>query len=274
MARQTVDLSSHINQTVIRGHPADFPTGIRPISYVDLDGSPREIPNRMVVVREDTGETLAVVSDRYAFVPHQQLLDVMENAAASLDCGPVPKGIYVDRKGARMRAIFKFPGLSQELERGDEICPCVQVANTYDGTSRIHVSIGAFRFVCTNLAVGGGGIFAGGFMAVHAGEIPVDQVGDQLADYLGRFASVIEVYQSWMKMRLDPEKLLPALKGVAERHRRRIWEGVTTPSPSVFEAYNAATAYATHHTRSFRLAFTLLERINQGFQKAFPVQLN
>ena len=33
----------------------------------------------------------------------------------------------------------------------------------------------------------------------------------------------------------------------------------------------AATDYATHQARSYRTAFNLLERINRGFQEAFPV---
>jgi hypothetical protein len=37
--------------------------------------------------------------------------------------------------------------------------------------------------VCTNLAVGGGGVFTGGFMAVHAGEVPITQVTNQLTNY-------------------------------------------------------------------------------------------
>ena len=128
------------------------------------------------VVRPDTNEPLAVVSDRYTLVPHQRILDLVSEAIAQLEVGPVPRGVFVDRNGARMRALFKFPALPQSIVNGDGICPCVKVQNTYDGTSRIAVHIGAFRFVCTNLAVGGGGAFAGGFMAVHAGEIPLEDV--------------------------------------------------------------------------------------------------
>ena len=39
----------------------------------------------------------------------------------------------------------------------DQICPCLKLENSYDGTSKVTVHIGAFRFVCMNLAVGGGG---------------------------------------------------------------------------------------------------------------------
>src|SRR5690606_35876090 len=138
-------------------------------------------------------------------------------------------------------------------------------------TSRIHVSIGAFRFVCTNLAVGGGGVFAGGFMAVHAGEIPVEQVGEQLIDYLSHFDQIVETYRVWMRLACEEDQLLEALDDVRRYHQERIWLRIGLPLKSVFAAYNAATGYATRETRSATVAFALLEKINRGFQEQFSV---
>ena len=132
-----------------------------------------------------------VVSERYTLVPHQKILDSVEQAIAPLDVGPIPRGVFVDCKGTRMRALFKFPSLAEPVSQDDDICPCLKIQNTYDGTSRILIHIGAFRFVCTNLAVGGGGVFAGGFMSVHAGEIPLDDVSRQLASYLAGFETIV-----------------------------------------------------------------------------------
>lgn len=271
MPRAPVDLSSHLNLTVERGHPADFPVSLRPVAYVAADASFRTLPNRLAVVRDDTGEVLSLVSDRYTFISHQQLLDAVTLAIASLDAGPVPRGIYVDRQGARMRAVFKFPALSQALAAQDEICPCVKIVNTYDGTSQISVSIGAFRFVCTNLAVGGGGVFAGGFVSIHAGEIPVAEVGQRLALFLSGFDVILATYRAWMTMPLDLAKLSRALRRIPDCHLQNILAQPAPKPATAFSAYNAATAYATHQTRSAVVAFTLLDRINSGFQEEFPV---
>ena len=83
MKRVPVDLSSHLNQTVQRGHPADFPVVLRPV-FEGADGILHEIPHRRAVVREDTGDTVAVVSDRYTLVPHQQILDTIEESLVDL----------------------------------------------------------------------------------------------------------------------------------------------------------------------------------------------
>lgn len=270
--RAEVDLASHINQTVERGNPADFPIVLKPVFYQGEEEF-QAVPKRFAVVREDTGQALAVVSDRYKLVTHQQLLDSVNAATASLDVGPVPRGIYVDRGGARMRALFKFPALVQPISHAfkDEICPCVKMENTYDGTSRISVHIGAFRFVCTNLAVGGGGVFAGGFMSIHAGEIPMDEISSQLTTYLGDFERIVTAYRAWSESVLDLERhdqflgTLPSRPAEVLRLRR----SVETPL-TVYAAYNQATQYATHHMRSVRGAFDLLERINRGFQRFFP----
>lgn len=77
MKRQPVDLTSHLNQTITRGHPADFPIALEPLFY-GREGNLQSVPHRQAVVRTDTGQAVAVVSDRYALVPHQQILDTVE----------------------------------------------------------------------------------------------------------------------------------------------------------------------------------------------------
>lgn len=269
--RRQVDLNAHINETVIRGNPADFPVTLQPVFHDGADGR-RLVPARKAVVRGDTGEAIAVVSDRYTLVPHARIIDLVEQAIAPLDVGLVPRGVYVDRHGARMRAIFKFPALTRTVLGRDEICPCLQLRNTYDGTSRIAVHIGAFRFVCTNLAVGGGGAFAGGFMSVHAGEIQIEKVAEQLAEYLTRFDQIVRLYGHWTEQRLELGMLSSIFERFLKGKPEALWQDLMEAAPStVFDAYNVMTNFATHSMRSARTAFDLLERVNTGFQKSFPV---
>jgi hypothetical protein len=269
---RAVDLSAHINQSTIQGSPADFAISLPPLHYVRKEGGTEPVPGRFAVVREDTSRPIAIVSNRYSLIPHQRILDAVENAIEPLDVGPVPRGIYVDREGARMRALFKFPAFAEPISDGNDICPCVKLENTYDGTSRITIHIGAFRFVCTNLAVGGGGVFAGGFVSVHAGEIPIGKIVEQLAAYLRSFAAIVELYRFWSELAVEPESLIPIFQGVPKRHSAKILEDMAKPDcETVYDGYNVATRYATHQMRSYRTAFDLLERVNRGFQKFFPL---
>jgi hypothetical protein len=269
--RRVVDLSAHINEFRSQGSPADFPISLRPLHYAGAGEVMAPVPGRFAVVREDTSRPIAIVSDRYSLIPHQRILDAVENAIEPLDVGLVPKGIYVDRQGARMRALLKFPALAEPVSDGNEICPCVKLENTYDGTSRISIHIGAFRFVCTNLAVGGGGVFAGGFVSIHAGDIPIGEVVEQLSRYLQGFAAIVELYRFWSEVPVEPESLVPVFEGLAKRHSDKILADMAEPSSkTVYDTYNVATRYATHQMRSYRTAFDLLERVNRGFQKLFP----
>jgi hypothetical protein len=269
--RQVVDLSAHINETRDVGNPADFPISLRPLHFAGADNAMEPVPGRFAVVREDTSKPIAIVSNRYSLVPHQSILDTVQSAIEPLDVGPVPRGIYVDRQGARMRALFKFPSLAKPVSDSGEICPCLKLENTYDGTARIAIHIGAFRFVCTNLSVGGGGVFAGGFMSIHAGEIPIEEVGEQLATYLQGFAAIVELYRFWSEASFNQESLPQIFQGVPKRHCDRIFDDVGREDcPTVYKAYNVATRYATHQMRSYRTAFDLLETVNHGFQKLFP----
>jgi len=268
---QPVDLNSHLNASVTRGNPADFAVTLQPVFCEGPNGQ-RDIPTRRAIVRADTGHAIAVVSDRYVLVPHASILEVIEQAIHPLDVGPVPRGIYVDRHGARMRALFKFPTLARPVFGQDQICPCLQVRNTYDGSARIAVHIGAFRFVCTNLAVGGGGVFAGGFVSIHAGEIPIEEMAGQLATYLTRFDQIVRLYRQWSEQRSERHGIESILRhSLNGRFDELRDEMLATTPPTVFDAYNRLTHHATHSMRSARTAFDMLERVNASFQKAYPI---
>lgn len=265
---QSVDLNSHINMDRLRGNPAEFEVSLEPV-YHFTEGTKTPIPTRRAIVRQDTGEAIAVVSERYTLVPHVRILDVVEEAINPLDLGPVPRGIYVDRKGARMRALYKFPSLADTVVGTDEICPCIQVRNTYDGSERISMQIGAFRFVCTNLAMGGGGAFASGFVSIHAGEIPVEEMAGRLSDYLTRFDAIASLYRTWAEMPIETERLTCLLAEVlADRHPGLKDTMMLMPPPTMFAAYNQLTDYATHRMGSPRLAFEMLDRVNRVWQTA------
>ena len=171
-----------------------------------------------------------------------------------------------------MRALFKFPSLAQPIVGGDDICPCLQIRNTYDATSRITVHIGAFRFVCTNLAVGGGGAFAGGFVSIHAGDIPIEAVAGKLAEYLSRFGEIVSIYRQWKEQRVQRDQVESILKHVLRGRFENVRGAfLETPPATAFDAYNRLTHYATHSMRSARTAFDMLERVNESFQKTFPI---
>jgi hypothetical protein len=267
-----IDLNSHINQTKIVGSPADFPLTFTEAYYRNpVTGEVAALPNRQIVARADNGHALSVVSDRYALVPHTAVLETIEQAFEGLDVGPVPRGIYMSAGGAKMRALYKFPALERSLKvnaldrRYDRLCPLIKVTNSLDGSSKISIEIGAFSFVCTNFAVGGSGVFAGGFLAVHAGVIRIEAAGDQLRNFLTRFDRVLDLLAFWSEVPANVSQHEAALEGMPERYRNRLLT-LRSSDCSVFDVYNQATDFCTHQLRSANRALHLLAEVNRGFQ--------
>src|SRR6266850_2301105 len=272
MRKSAVDLNSHVNQTHLVGNPASFPLTIVPAMYRNpVTGLTEEIRNRDVVARADTGQSLSVVSNRYALVPHTTVLDTIDSALEGLDVGPVPRGIYVSGGGAKMRAIYKFPALERTLRvnaldrKQDRLCPLIKVTNSLDGTSKISIEIGAFSFVCTNFAVGGSGVFAGGFMAVHAGTIKIEPAGDQLRNFLFLFDQILDLFSHWSEIAAGADEHKRALENLPDRYSERLL-AKRSPQNSVFDVYNQATDFCTHQLRSASRALQLLSEVNRGFQ--------
>ncbi|MGA2262965.1 MAG: DUF932 domain-containing protein [Acidobacteriota bacterium] len=266
MRRLPIVLDANLDKEIARAK-VDFDVEMRP-AFTRHGDEFVEIPNRRAVVRTDTGAALGVVSKHYTLVEHKSLIDIITGAVSKLDVGQVPMGLYVTNGGAKMDALLKFPSLMREVSRGDRLCPMIKVGNTYDGSGKLAISIGAFRFVCTNLSVGGAGCFAGGFLAFHAGKIDISVVGVELENYLVGFHKILDLYRQWQGTPSSEEAVRGILKGVAQRHAKAILEALR--GNNVYDAYNVCTDYATHRMSSARLAFETLGAINRGFQEYYP----
>lgn len=111
-------------------------------------------------------------------------------------------------------------------------------------------------------------------MSIHTGKIPLDEISEQTTTYLDGFDQIVVLYLRWSAQRVQEGSLAKALNRVPERHKAHIMGGFQYFDPTVYQAYNAATDYATHRTYSYRVAFDLLERINRGFQETFSASRN
>ncbi len=270
--RQTVDLNDHMNKNVTHGNPADFPIEMTPAMYRNpKTGEISTYDRRKVVVRSDTGSAISVVSDQYTLVSHMTVIDTIEQAIAGLSVGPVPRGVYMEAGGARMRAIYKFPSLQRAIKvdaldrRHDELCPLIKISNTYDGSGIVSIEIGAFSFVCTNFSVGGSGVFAGGFMSMHVGEVALDEAARRLQLFLSRFDKIMDLFGHWSTVRALPEHHEAALAKLPKRYSDMLI-AKRAPSSTVYDNYNVATRLFTHELGSARRALELLGNLNRGFQ--------
>jgi hypothetical protein len=274
-----LDLNTHINEVhddtailpAVRLAELRVPHEWHNTSATGESSGTEWIPERRfkAIQQMDTGEVVAVVSDRYNLVQHQDILTTVKDAFKSLDVGKVPYGIYTYGRGAKMDAIFKFPELAKAINGQDRLCPMIRVSNSYDASSRIRMELGAFRFVCTNFSIGGTGLFTGGFRAIHLGYHELSRFANGAEHFLGKFDEVMDTYRGWAETKLTDDKATEFLNRVCDT-RWPLNHFVAMKKPfigekTVFDAYNGCTHYATHGTRSSRIAFDLLAWTNQTF---------
>jgi hypothetical protein len=85
--------------------------------------------------------------------------------------------------------------------------------------------------------VGGGGVFAGGFVSVHAGDIPLDEVTEQPRTYLSGFDQIVALYRAWREQAFDHDRLKSLLDGMSTHAAMQIWDGILKQDgPSIYDA--------------------------------------
>ena len=257
---QIIDLNSHINQTRLMGTAPEVKLG--PV----FDPMGRVIPFAKGVFRTDNHEAISVVGHEYTLVPHNRILEAIDSAVEELGVKTVPRGIYFFRRGAVMNALYKFPDLEKSLNHEDRLCPLIRIGNSYDRTSRVSIEVGAFRFVCTNMAIGGEGVFASGFQSMHSGEIDMRRVKDDIGRFLGGFDRIMETFRKWREMPWTPENVETLREIIRNAHAPKRADIVPVKAAHRFEAYNRLTDYATHQMRTAQSAFRFLDLVNSAFQ--------
>ena len=151
------------------------------------DRQGRKIPGHKAVVRSDTGDTLAVHSDKYSLVPYQVHFDAFEKAIAKsgLNTTNLRIGTDLTNNGARIFRQYLFPDHMVEVDLGRHgmrpVAMRIVMFDSYDGSSKFRGMTGAFDFVCANQSVSGKEIDSIGFK--HVGEMAdkIDAAAEQLS---------------------------------------------------------------------------------------------
>lgn len=209
------------------------------------------IPNKLAVVRTDTNTPLGLVSDKYAFLPHKE---VVEGFRSALEGQKFVEKIQLQKDGAQLFAEYTLPGVEAEVEKGDVVGMKLLARNSYDGTAQLHMSLGSVRLVCKN-----GMTMTRNFIEFshkHIGDdlrLDVGEVKTNIDKMISRFQSTIPHMQKMSRMTLtvpedtlfDPKKVkLPAylLKEASDEFRK-------AGDKTVWGRYNAFTFAITHKLR-------------------------
>ena len=223
----------------------DFPVELRAIS-TDPDGF--VIPHRRAVIRTDTMKALGVVSDKYALLPHADVVDTLRETLKGQE---LKETIRLTHNGARMHLEITLPNVTLKVD-GDEIAMRLAIANSYDGSRKINITFGAYRLTCSN------GMYMGRKLLTlnrrHVGQVTleVEQIRTQVTHLTAMFKASAPTMQKMANKPLASAKNFFDAKAmhiptylikVAREQFKKEEDG------TLWDAYNALTFAITHKMR-------------------------
>jgi hypothetical protein len=117
------------------------------VSRSIFDRGMNEIEGYKGNFRVDTGECLAVTSDKYKIIHHQEVLDTIED---NLDFGPYKRKVYSINGGRRIYAVYDFSDQRRQIQPGDDVGFRLLAKNSYDGSTGVVLGAGLLRQICSN----------------------------------------------------------------------------------------------------------------------------
>lgn len=139
----TVDISSSTNVSeALAMAGVDWEV----VSNKIFDESGNEIPGYRANIRQDTGDTLGIVSDRYQIVQNYEAFDFVNELPLEGDFKFESAGIF--RGGKSMWIMGSLPEVNI---LGDDISNNVVFVNSHDGSSGVKVMMTPIRLICSNM---------------------------------------------------------------------------------------------------------------------------
>ena len=261
---------------------------VEPIDFtVELNGiydrQGRRIPGHKAVIRSDTGDTLAVHSDKYSLVPYQVHFDAFEKAikGSRLRWETMRIGTDLTDNGARIFRQYLFPDhqVTFDSGRGERtVALRILMFDSYDGSSRFRGMAGGYDFVCANTSVSGKSIDEIGFK--HVGDMAdkIDMAAERLTQSADRFIEEMNRLASWPKIGLKTVEF-SELVGAMPQSNPRLVDQLTADYARVegrnlWDAHNLLTTWATHDIpiktaadRQKRVGLLVEDELWQGLER-------
>lgn len=234
----------------------DFPVERVPL-FGQRDNGDQFSTDRQALLRTDGDgvRVLGVVSHKYAFLPHAEMLDGFLESLKGM--GPVEMTkAHVLNGGAKFMASFRFPERSFHVgPKKDKINLSLTLRNSYDCVWAGQVLLGAFRLVCSNGLVIGESFFRR--KQIHLGHVTVGSLRNMMTETVAEKMGQLEAsFQSLHSTALTPEQKKTvweqAAKVIPLRHvnaARALYEAPARKedgAPTLWGVYNAFTEHFTH----------------------------
>jgi|TARA_R110000744_G_scaffold30398_1_gene72009 hypothetical protein len=256
---------------------AGFNVYTKPLTYAsEPEGAPMFVPNKKVLVRDDTNESVGIVGKNYGVAQHPDAFRTVERIIANSDLNTdgVKRDIQVSHDGARAYAVYTLPAHSIG-EGKEETALQISTRNSFDGSWCFHVEVGAVRMICLN-----GQVFLDSFAmfkARHTAGLNMDHASRKLSQAITVYKNETERWKAWQNTSVTDSEAFKILADVAgckfvtktkaltssinslliepEVYRNKtlisLWKQYTTEErkalgSTAWAVYNTMTHWATH----------------------------
>jgi len=231
--------------------PLWFPVETQPI----YDARGKIIPGHQAVVRGDSGDTLAVHTDKYSLVPYQQHFEIFERAIeqSSLDSTDMQVGSDMSDNGAKIFRQYVLPAHTMMLDTASQKRPIalrLYMFDSYDGSTAWQGRAGFFDFCCANAAIYG--TETASFRFKHLGEMieKIEHAAAMLTRASETFIEQFPRLQKWPNIHLDTAHFSELIDALPQSNERLI-DNLTaeygrSQYGTLWDAHQLLTSWSTH----------------------------
>ena len=204
-------------------------------------------------IQDEHGVPIAVVGSGYTLVQNNDAYTQIEDAiyASAIDTRGMTREIKSSHNGARTIVQYTFPAHTIEVAGGDNVMLTIKVLNSYDGSWRFMILVGAVRQICSN-----GMVIGEWFSEVfqkHTKNIDTDVAVDKLGHALevfGQNAELWTAYPSTKVSDLQASNVLTSLAGgskaLLELLQQTHVEYVDELGKNLWALFNTLTEWSSH----------------------------
>lgn len=219
------------------------------------DDRGRAIPSYRRVYRGDTGDTLAVHSDKYRLISYQQSFEAFDKALSTsgLNLDGLHVATDLTHNGARCFRQYVLPAHRVEVNKHDATALRIIMFNSYDGSTKFSGMAGGYRFVCANMSVIGTDLVSVGVKHIgsedkdHKIELTIQRLVAQTAKAIER----LEMMKRWQFIPIDVKHIQALMHDFFPQVTDTLVNNIITQfsiakHETLWDFYNCLTHWSTH----------------------------
>jgi len=216
-----------------------------------------EVPGKKAIISNQgkVSRVIGIVSDRYSIVTNKAVQTVFDRAIRESFKGEIHTRTSLPYYGGKMIKEYLLVDDSYvtDIKPGDAIMPTVSVFNSYDNSTPVGFTLGAYRLVCANGLVTKSTLVS--VSVKHFEAAAPEKLGKRFEEEYGFLLSSMALWRKWANKEWTKEQAETYLTDcvrrliIGEKAKQDIMSKFATETQTKWMFFNAMTWYATHQLR-------------------------